>query len=69
MKKAQIFHIDDEKWTRINTIIPEHMPGTKGGRPRADDGMCFEGILWVLRTGAQWSELPKVYGSGTICWR
>jgi len=30
---------------------------------------CFEGILWVLWTGAPWSELPKEYGSSSTCWR
>ncbi len=35
----------------------------KGGRPPWDDRKCFEGILWILWTGAQWSELPPRYGS------
>ncbi|MEM4381723.1 MAG: transposase [Candidatus Caldarchaeum sp.] len=42
---------------------------SQGGRPRADDRKCFEGILWILWTGAPWSELPRRYGSPTTCWR
>jgi len=34
-----------------------------------EDQRCFEGILWVLWTGAQWSELPRRYGSPSTCWR
>lgn len=33
------------------------------------DRQCFEGILWILWTGAPWSELPKQYGSPSTCWR
>ena len=41
----------------------------KGGRPRADDRKTLEGILWILRTGSQWSELPPKYGAPSTCWR
>ena len=39
------------------------------GRPRADDRRILEGILWVLRTGARWQDIPREYGSPTTCWR
>ena len=26
-------------------------------------------ILWILWTGAPWSELPRQYGSAATCWR
>ena len=33
-------------------VLPPVKPSRKGGRPRADDRRCFEGILWILWTGA-----------------
>ena len=29
----------------------------------------LEGILYVLRTGCRWNDLPQEYGSGVTCWR
>jgi hypothetical protein len=40
------------------------------GRPPKDPRCVFEGILWVLRTGARWRDLPKDFGvSATVCWK
>ena len=41
----------------------------RGGRLRVADRHCFEGILWILWTGAPWRELPRRYGSPSTCWR
>lgn len=61
--------LTDEQWARVAPHIPKYKAGKKGGRPRADDRGCFEGILWILRTGARWKDLPKAYPSPTTCWR
>ncbi|HEX3036233.1 MAG TPA: transposase [Thermodesulfobacteriota bacterium] len=61
--------VTDEQWEKVRVHPPRYRPSPKGGRPRADGRRCFEGILWVLWTGAQWSELPKEYGSPSTCWR
>ncbi|HZA21114.1 MAG TPA: transposase [Dehalococcoidia bacterium] len=39
------------------------------GRPRADDRRTINGILWVLRSGARWRDLPKEFGSSSTCHR
>jgi transposase len=54
---------------RKSRHLPKYRPNPLGGRPRADDRKCFEGILWILWTGAPWSELPRQYASPATCWR
>ena len=54
--------LTQKQWETIEKALPERRRSPKGGRPRADDRQCFEGILWILRTGAQWDELPARYG-------
>jgi transposase len=64
--------LSDEQWLRIARFLPKRKVSTLGGRPRASDRKAFQGILWILRTGAQWSALPrdpKVFASASTCWR
>src|SRR5215470_16173297 len=61
--------LTDAQWERIRPQLPREKRHRRGGRPRADPRRCFEGILWILWTGAPWSELPARYGSPTTCWR
>ena len=61
--------VTDEQWALIEPHLPKHKPSKKGGRPRAPDRACFEGILWILRTGARWRDLPAEYPSPATCWR
>lgn len=44
--------------------IREHLPDQRGqkGRKRHDDHQVINGILWVLRTGAPWRDLPERFG-------
>jgi transposase len=39
------------------------------GRPRADDRMVLNGILYVLTTGCRWYDMPVKYGSYKTAWR
>lgn len=69
MKKRQRL-VRDEQWELIEPLLPKpkrrkHKPG----RPPAPNRACFEGILWVLYTGAAWHFLPAEYPSPSTCWR
>jgi transposase len=57
-----IWRVDDVLWSRVAPLLVVDKPRKKPGRPRADDRPLFDGVLWVLRTGAQWKELPPAYG-------
>jgi transposase len=58
--------LGDEQWEQIAPLLPQHK---RRGRPRADDRRTLNGILWVLRSGARWKDLPAKYGSRSTCHR
>jgi len=61
--------LTEEQWHRIADLFPWEPPSRAGGRPRVAPRPCLEGILWILRTGARWKDLPKSFPSPTTCWR
>ena len=61
--------LTDEQWLLIADLFPRVSRSPLGGRPRAPTRDCVEGILWVLRSGARWKDLPKCFPSPPTCWR
>lgn len=61
--------LTDEQWRKVAPLLPTITTTPKGGRPGADTRACFEGILWILRTGSHWRDLPERYPSPATCWR
>jgi transposase len=61
--------INDALWERIEPLIPPFAASPKGGRPRRDDRACFEAIVFVLRSGCRWRDVPKHLPSDSTCWR
>lgn len=60
--------LSDEQWSHLQPLIPKPIKNTKQGLLRRHDREVLEGILWVLRTGAQWDALPKgEYPSNSTC--
>jgi len=51
--------LSEEEWLRIKDLLPPDV-GRPGRRPRPNRIMV-NAILWVLRTGAPWRDLPKYY--------
>jgi len=68
-KTKKRIELTDEQWEKLEKILPKPKVGKKGGRPWADNRRVFEGILWILRTGTPWQDLPKEYPSPSTCWR
>jgi transposase len=52
--------ITDEQWERIAQQLPAQKP--RVGRPSRDHRQIVNGIVWILRTGAPWRDLPERYG-------
>ena len=61
--------LTERQWRRIEPLLPRPKRSPKGGRPTVDNRRCLEGILWVLRSGARWRDLPEGFPSPTTCWR
>jgi transposase len=58
--------LSDEQWKKIEPLLPKL---SSRGRPWKDNRQVLEGILWVLKTGARWRDLPPEYPSPSTCWR
>lgn len=54
------YELSNEQWRRIEGLIA----GKKGdpGRTGRDNRLFVNAVLWVLRSGARWSDLPERYG-------
>lgn len=52
--------ITNKQWGKIKGYFPSETG--RVGRPAKDNRTMFNGILWILRTGAPWRDLPKCYG-------
>lgn len=61
--------LTDDQWKLIEPLLPVPRNSRKGGRRFISNRACFEGILWVLRSGARWKDLPRKYPSPSTCWR
>lgn len=58
--------LTDDEWNLIADIFPE--PAATG-RPRRDPRQIVDGILWILRTGSPWRDLPAEFGAWQTVWR
>jgi transposase len=62
--------LTDEQWAVLEPLIGEMPRRADGrGRPWRSSREVLNGILWILRTGAQWAELPKRYPPYQTCHR
>jgi len=56
--------LTDEQWQIVETILPpDRVRADRRGRPWTDRRTILNGILWILRTGAPWKDLPERYGA------
>ena len=61
--------INNDQWKLLEPLLPKARLSPKGGRPAINNRQVLEGILWVLRTGARWQDMPDRYPSASTCWR
>lgn len=54
-------YISDYMWSKISPLLPQERGGN--GRPYNPHRPILEGIIWRLRTGAPWRDVPEEFGS------
>ena len=72
MKKREYktgIELTDEQWAILEPLLPEPEASPKGGQKPIPNRPCFEGILWLLRSGARYKDMPSYFPSGSTCWR
>ena len=52
--------LTDTQWNRIKILFGKPK---KVGRPSLNPRTVFNGILWILKSGARWRDLPARYGN------
>jgi transposase len=52
--------LSNEQWEKLKPLLPAQKPLT--GKPNNEHRTVVNGILWILRTGAAWPDLPERYG-------
>ncbi len=57
--------LTDEAWERIAPLLPEN---GRRGKQWKDHRKVVNGILWRIRTGAPWRDLPSRYGPWQTCY-
>jgi transposase len=59
--------LSDAEWRVLEGLLPP-VKGRRG-RPPIDRRATVNGILWRLRTGAPWRDVPERYGHWNSIWR
>jgi transposase len=59
--------LSDEQWGRISELIIGR-PDQRGSTGR-DNRMFMEGVLWIVRTGSPWRDLPEAFGEWNSVFR
>jgi transposase len=54
-------NITNQQWQRLQGLLRN--PSPQGGGPAKAHRTVINGILWILRTGAPWRDLPDCYGA------
>lgn len=57
--------LTDPQWSKIESLLPGL---TNRGRPRCNNRVVLESILWILRSTIRWQDLPNEYHSASTCW-
>jgi putative transposase len=56
-----IWRASDELWSKVEAVLAELDPPAATGRPRVDQRRALDAVIYRMRTGCQWNQLPGEY--------
>jgi putative transposase len=57
-----IWRVDDALWAKVETVLDEFDPPARFGPDRIDQRKALDGVIYRMRSGIQWNQLPKEFG-------
>jgi len=54
------YELTDDQWIKIENLLPGKKEDP--GRTAENNRTFVNAVLWILRSGARWSDLPERYG-------
>jgi transposase len=59
MPPKRRYELTDEQWAMIAPLMPKTKPGGRWN----DHRTTLDGMMWVLKSGSPWRDMPERYGS------
>ena len=59
MPTKRRYELTDEQWALIQSLMPKAKPGGRWN----DHRTTLDGMMWVLKSGSPWRDMPERYGS------
>src|SRR5215218_1013884 len=57
-----IWRVDDVLWARAREVLAEFDPPARFGPARIDQRNALDGVIYRMRSGVQWNQLPRQFG-------
>src|SRR3954447_17234051 len=57
-----IWRVDDALWAEVDTVLAEYDPPARFGPGRIDQRKALDGVIYRMRSGVQWNQLPAEFG-------
>lgn len=57
-----IWRVDDQLWEEVEKVLEEHDPPARFGPGRIDQRKALDGVIFRMRSGIQWNQLPREFG-------
>ena len=55
------YELTDQEWEQIASLLPVEK-NSRPGRPSKDNRLMINAMIWIVRSGAPWRDLPERYG-------